>query len=116
MVRIRSAQPLEGFHVLLGFTDGTERTVDFEPYLRGPVFEPLRSDPELFRSVHVDQELGTVVWPTGADICPDVLYEGLRPAAREDSKTPVTRRAWAGTWLSRSFLACPCSAPKASNP
>ena len=91
MVRIRSAIPLEGFWVRLGFTDGTERTVDLEPYLRGPVFEPLKSDPALFRAIQVDEELGTVVWPTGADICPDVLYEGLTPAAWEEAESPITQ-------------------------
>jgi len=91
MVRIQSVAPLEGFRVRLGFTDGTERVLDLEPYLRGPVFEPLRRDPALFRSVQVDEELGTIVWPTGADICPDVLYEGLTPVAWEDAESPVAR-------------------------
>lgn len=43
-----------------------------------PVFEPLRQDPELFRQVRVDQELGTVVWPNGADLDPDVLHRDAR--------------------------------------
>ncbi|HEY8022301.1 MAG TPA: DUF2442 domain-containing protein, partial [Thermoanaerobaculia bacterium] len=63
------------------FTDGSEREVDLAPYLHGPVFEPLKKDREIFRSVRVDDELGTIVWPNGADICPDVLYESLTPAA-----------------------------------
>jgi len=40
----------------------------------GPVFEPLHEDPQLFRQVRVDEELGTVVWPNGADLDPDVLH------------------------------------------
>jgi hypothetical protein len=83
MVRIRSVLPLDGFQVRLGFTDGTERTVDLEPYLRGPVFETLRQDLDFFRSVQIDEELGTVVWPNGADLCPDVLYESLASASRQ---------------------------------
>jgi len=81
MVRIRSVVPLEDFKVRLGFTDDTERVIDLTPYLKGPVFEPLKQDREAFRSVRVDDELGTIVWPNGADICPDVLYESLTPAA-----------------------------------
>lgn len=65
----------------LDFTDGTTRVVDLDPYLRGPVFEPLRRDPALFRQVRVDPVLGTIVWPNDADIDPDVLRWGLRPAS-----------------------------------
>jgi hypothetical protein len=73
MLRIKSVNVLEGFTVRLGLSDGSEKTVDLDPYLRGPIFEPLRQDPAIFRQVSVDQELGTIVWPNGADIDPDVL-------------------------------------------
>jgi len=83
MVRISAVQPKEAYCLLLRFTDGSEKVIDIEPFLRGPVFEPLRDDLELFRSVYVDRELGTIVWPNGADLDPDVLYLGLTPAAWE---------------------------------
>ena len=79
--RICSVEPLEGFVLRLGFDDGTTREVDLEAELWGPMFEPLLEDPELFRQVQVDQELGTVVWPNGADLDPDVLHADLRSAA-----------------------------------
>lgn len=82
-VRLKTAEPLAGTRVRLEFTNGEAREVDLAPYLRGPVFEPIRNDPAYFRSVRVDTELGTVVWPNGADIDPDVLYQGLQPAWRE---------------------------------
>jgi hypothetical protein len=78
VVRIRSVQPLDAFRVRLEFTDGTQREADLEPYLHGPIFEPIRNDPHMFRSVHVDN--GTIIWPNGADIDPDVLYQNLTPA------------------------------------
>jgi hypothetical protein len=31
-------------------------------------------DERFFRQVRADRELGTIVWPNGADVCPDVLY------------------------------------------
>jgi hypothetical protein len=31
-------------------------------------------DPAYFAQVRVDTELGTVTWPNGADLDPDVLY------------------------------------------
>jgi hypothetical protein len=46
-----------------------------------PVFEPL-TDPDFFAKVHVDEELGTVVWPNGADLNPLVLHGDFEPAAR----------------------------------
>ena len=84
MVRIQDVEALEPFRVRLQFTDGTAREIDVAVYLRGPVFEPIRDDPAIFRSVRVDPELGTIVWPNGADIDPDVLYRGLKPAWMEE--------------------------------
>jgi hypothetical protein len=67
--------------VELTLTDGSVRRVDLLPYLRGPVFAEIRDNPEFFRRISVDEELGTVVWPNGADLDPDVLIHGRRPAA-----------------------------------
>jgi len=57
------------------FDDGHVRRTDIEPLLWGKVFEPLR-DPAYFALVTVDEELGTVVWPNGADLAPEFLYHG----------------------------------------
>lgn len=80
MERILFVEVLTGYRVRLGFTDGSTREVDLERYLHGPVFEAIRSDPQVFRSVKVDKRMGTIVWPNGADIDPDVLYYELTPA------------------------------------
>ncbi len=84
MIWVRSIAGLEGFKARLVFNDGKERMVDLEPLLHGPVFEPVRQSPELFRAVQVDEELGTIVWPNGADIDPDVLYGSYKPAWMEE--------------------------------
>ena len=73
-----------GLTIHLRFSDGTDRDIDLTPYLVGPVFEPLR-DPARFAEVSVDPDLGTIVWPNGADICPDVLYHGRTPSSLEES-------------------------------
>jgi hypothetical protein len=85
LVRIAAVAPLNGFRVRVDFTDSSEREVDLEPYLRGPIFEPLRRDRTLFAAVQVDPVLRTLVWPNGADIDPDVLYHGRRPASWAES-------------------------------
>lgn len=66
------------YGVRVTFDDGAVREVSLEGQLDGPVFEPLK-DPELFAQVTVDRESGTVTWPTGADLDPIVIYEGLPP-------------------------------------
>lgn len=40
---------------------------------RGGVFAPLK-DIAYFAQVAVDPEAGTLVWPNGVDLDPDVLY------------------------------------------
>lgn len=65
---------IANYTIWLKFDDETEHVIDFEPILLGPMFGPLR-DQELFRQVKLDQELGTLVWPTGADIDPTVLHD-----------------------------------------
>ena len=42
----------------------------------GPVFDPIR-EPEMFARVGIDG--GTVSWPNGADLCPDVVIWGGAP-------------------------------------
>jgi hypothetical protein len=56
------------------FDDGTAQVIDFAPVLYGPVFEPLR-DLELFNQVQLNQDTGTIEWPTGADFSPVVLHD-----------------------------------------
>lgn len=82
LVRVRSAEVSEGFEVRLEFEDGTQKEIDLELYLRGPIFEPIRNDPAIFRAMKV--EAGTIAWDNGADIDPDVLYYDLKPAWMEE--------------------------------
>lgn len=58
----------------LTFKDGRRKRVNLLPLLQGPVFEPLR-DPRLFAQVMLDPVAGTVVWPNGADVAPETLYD-----------------------------------------
>jgi hypothetical protein len=82
LVDVTSVRVLDGFEVELSFDDGTRRRVDLEPHLRGPIFEPVRSDPAFFRTVRLDRETGTLAWSNGADLDPQVLRFGLTPASR----------------------------------
>lgn len=61
----------------LRFADGVTGEVDVLDRMRGPVFDEARTR-EGFAKVAVDHETGTVVWPGGADLAPDTLYERIR--------------------------------------
>ncbi len=80
LVDVTSVRVLGHYRLLVGFSDGTERAVDLRGHLNGPVFEPLR-DPAYFAQVEVDPEIGTIVWPNGADVAPEALYTDYGEAA-----------------------------------
>jgi len=87
-VRVRAIKPLEDFKVLVTFDNDSQREIDLEQYLHGPVFEQIRNDPAVFRSMKIAG--GTIAWENGADIDPDVLYYGLKPAWMEQPETART--------------------------
>lgn len=83
-VRVTKVTPLEGFNVLIEFEDRVAKQMDLEPFLRGPIFAPIREDMEAFRDMHIAG--GTIAWSNGADIDPDVLYYDLKPAWMEEAE------------------------------
>ncbi len=58
----------------MAFTDGTEQQIDFRPVLHGALFGPLQ-DLTTFNGVTLDQEVGTLTWPNGADFDPTTLHD-----------------------------------------
>ena len=68
-VRVAGDHELE-----LEFSDGVTKVVDLEHLLTGQMFEPMR-DPKYFARVSIDPVSGTVVWPNGADLAPEALYD-----------------------------------------
>jgi hypothetical protein len=76
--RIAEVKPLEGFEVELTLTTGEVVRRDLQPLLEGPIFDSIRSDEHQFRQIQAQG--GTLVWPNGADLCPDVvIWGGLPP-------------------------------------
>lgn len=67
----------------LTFADGLIGEVEVLDRMHGPVFERARSAAG-FTEVTVDPESGTVVWPGGADLAPDTLYERVRTGVWPD--------------------------------
>jgi hypothetical protein len=85
LVRVVAVEPLKPFVVRVTFADGETREIDLAPYLHGPVFESIRSDPDVFRAIRVIGN--TLGWENGADIDPDVLYYHLTPAWQEEPES-----------------------------
>ena len=89
MLRIQKVAALEGYRLRLWLTDGTSIERDVSALLAGPIFDLVRSDPDVFRRVRA--EGGTVVWPNGADLCPDMLiWGGLPPAEGANAGVPAS--------------------------
>ncbi len=78
--RITQCEYLPPYSLRLRFNDGVERLVDLEPVLEGEIYGPLRDQSTFAQSV-LDPELGTVVWPNGADFDPSILHDW--PAHRD---------------------------------
>ena len=74
LMDVTSIQPLDGYRLHVQFEDGIEGIVDLAEIVSFTgVFAPLK-DRAYFIQVYVNPDLGTVCWPNGADIDPDVLY------------------------------------------
>ena len=72
---IVEVRPLDGYRLWLRFEDGAAGEVDLEKMIRfDGIFAPLK-ERAFFMQVRVDREIGSIVWPNGADLAPEFLYE-----------------------------------------
>jgi hypothetical protein len=71
IIRVR---PRDGYRLEIEFEDGLSGVMDLGDVITFTgIFEPLKSR-NYFVQVHVNRETGTIEWPNGADLDPDVLY------------------------------------------
>ena len=87
-IRVTAANALHDYVVAIEFSDGTQRDIDLEPYLQGPIFEPVRNERAFFLAFSVG-DTPTISWENGADIDPYTLYYGLMPEWTEDDDRVV---------------------------
>ena len=75
LTRITSVRHVHDHRVELRFSDGNVAELDLRDDVvgRGGVFQPLE-DVKYFAQVRVDPDAGTIAWPNGVDLDPDVLY------------------------------------------
>ncbi|HMQ35678.1 MAG TPA: DUF2442 domain-containing protein [Chloroflexaceae bacterium] len=74
LVNVTALAFLDGYRVRFTFSDETTKELDLEPYLTGPIFEPVR-DPTSFHQAQIAD--GAICWPNGADLDTQVLRYGL---------------------------------------
>jgi hypothetical protein len=72
--RVTSLKIEAAYTLRVGFDDGSEQVIDFQPVLQGDLYGPLR-EKSLFDQVRIDPEVHTLVWPNGADFDPETLHD-----------------------------------------
>ena len=80
LARIVAVEHLGDFRLRITFTDGLVRELDFDGVLEAGIFAPLKNA-QMFRLVAVDDVAGTIGWPNGVDLDPDVLHGDSVPAS-----------------------------------
>ena len=89
---IVEVRALGKYRVHLRFEDGVEGDLDLGGVIEFKgIFAPLRDEKE-FAKVRLHPKLGTIVWPNGADLDPDVLYAKI-VGKQSDLVTPLTHKA-----------------------
>ena len=66
-----NATYIRDYVIAVEFDNGVRKQINFEQWLKGPIFEPLH-DLNYFKKFFVDG--WTIAWPNGADIAPETLY------------------------------------------
>ena len=73
IIHVTAVEPRPGHRLYLEFEDGAKGEIDFSTREWRGVFAPL-ADQARFEQVELDKQLGTIVWPNGADMAPESLY------------------------------------------
>ncbi|MEI8365678.1 MAG: DUF2442 domain-containing protein [Parachlamydiaceae bacterium] len=73
-MRVRKAEYVKDYTIILQFSDGITKVVDFKQFMdsQRKLIIPLW-DAEYFKRFFVDEI--TICWPNGLDFSPDLLYE-----------------------------------------
>ena len=75
--RVKEVKALQGYKLLLTFSNGEKRIYNMDGTLEKGIFKELK-DINLFNTVKAIH--GTVQWMHEQDICPDTLYLDSVPA------------------------------------
>ena len=89
MKDVIEVRPLGEYRLHVRFEDGVAGEIDLSDRISfDGVFAPLREERN-FAQVRVNGELGTICWPCGADLDPDVLYAWVKGEPVPDLRSPT---------------------------
>jgi hypothetical protein len=74
MIKIRSLSVVADNLIRFVFSDGTVKTIDFEPFIGADLLTSSLADPAYFRQVKIYDNGRGIFWPNSYDFCPDYLY------------------------------------------
>ena len=74
MIKIEKIEVLDNFFVYFYFSDGSNKTVDFKPFIdkNNPLTSPLLNT-NFFKQVKIYENGRGIYWPNEFDFCPDYL-------------------------------------------
>jgi len=84
-----SVKAVSDYRLKIILSNGKEGILDLAESIghpKGPMIKPLQ-DIEFFNQVRIEN--GTITWPNGFDMCPDVVEQRLRMGWSLPPKVPV---------------------------
>lgn len=73
MIRITNFKVLDDKKIHFRFSDGTEKTIDFSPFIGEDALSKPLADPSYFKKVKLYENGRGIYWPNDFDFCPDYL-------------------------------------------
>ena len=84
MYLVKEIKGVNNYELLLLFNNNEVRKVNLKPKLKEWTTTPYSKFGQLlnvsyFKTVRLDEEMETIVWSNGIDLCPNVLYAMSEP-------------------------------------
>lgn len=75
MISITKLKVLDNMKIHFNFSDDTQKTIDFTPFIGDDKLSKPLSDPVYFRKVELYEFGRGIYWPNDYDFCPDFLRQ-----------------------------------------
>ena len=75
MISITRFEVLDNKKIHFNFSDGTEKTIDFKPFIGEDKLTKPLSDSAYFQKVELYENGRGIYWPNDYDFCPDFLHQ-----------------------------------------